>query len=67
MFPNIKKTISQIVNHMIHTHTHTHTHTQESQENFINDKVQSSYVQCIIKEIKKPILTQQLLAKHDVK
>jgi len=25
-----------------------------------------SYVQCTLKEIKKPILTQQLLAKHDV-
>ncbi len=26
----------------------------------------SHHVQCILKEIKEPILTQQLLAKHDV-
>jgi hypothetical protein len=32
---------------------------KKSQEYFKNDKVQSSYV-------KKPIPTQQLLAKHDV-
>ncbi len=32
---------------------------------FINDKVQSSYVQCILKEIKELIPTQ-LFAKHDV-
>jgi len=38
----------------------------KSQKYFINDKVQSSYVQCTLKEIKEPILTQQLLAKHDV-
>ncbi len=41
-------------------------YTKKSQEYFINDKVQLSYVQCILEEIKKPILTQQLLAKHDV-
>jgi hypothetical protein len=41
-------------------------YTKKSQENFINDKIQSSYVQCTLKEIQKPILTQQLLVKHDV-
>jgi hypothetical protein len=39
---------------------------KKSQFFFINDKIQSSYVQCILKKIKKPIPTQQLLAKHDV-
>jgi len=32
---------------------------------FINDKFQSSYVQCTLEEIKELILTQ-LLPKHDV-
>jgi hypothetical protein len=41
-------------------------YTKKSQEYFINDKVQSSYVQCTLEEVKKPILTQQLLAKHDI-
>jgi hypothetical protein len=39
---------------------------KKSQEFFINDKIQSSYVQCTLKEIKEPIPTQQFLAKHDV-
>ncbi len=42
MFPNIKRTKSQIMNHM------KHIYTKKSQESFINDKVQSSYVQCIL-------------------
>ncbi len=46
MFPNIKIIISQIMNHM------KYTYTKKSQEIFINDKVQSSYVQCTQKEIK---------------
>jgi hypothetical protein len=66
MFPNIKKTRSQIMNHMKYIYIYIHTHTKKSQENFINDKVQSSYVQCTLKEIQIPILTQQLLAKHNV-
>jgi hypothetical protein len=41
-------------------------YTKKSQEYFINDKVLSSCVQCTLKEIKEPIPTQQLLAKHDV-
>jgi hypothetical protein len=41
-------------------------YSKKSQEFFINDKVQSTYVQFILKEIKKPIPTKQLLAKHDV-
>ncbi len=41
-------------------------YTKKSQEYFTNDEVQSSYVQCTLKEIKNPILTQQLLAKHDI-
>jgi hypothetical protein len=49
MFPNIKITRSQIMNHM------KYIYTKKSQEYFINDKVQSSYVQCILKEIKEPI------------
>jgi hypothetical protein len=32
-----------------------------SQEYFINDKVQSSYVQCTLENIKEPILTQHFL------
>jgi hypothetical protein len=38
----------------------------KSQEYFINDKVQSSYVQCTLEEIKKPIPIEQFLTKHDV-
>jgi hypothetical protein len=59
MFQNIKKTRSQIMNHM------KYIYAKKSQESFINDKVQSSYVQCILKEIKELIPTQ-LFAKHDV-
>ncbi len=40
-------------------------YTKKSQEYFINDKVQSSYVQCSLEEINESIPTQ-LLAKHDV-
>ncbi len=47
MFPNIQRTTSQIMNHM------KYIYTKKSQENFINDKVQSSYVQCTLKEILK--------------
>jgi hypothetical protein len=54
MFPNIKKIKSQILNHM------KYIHTKKSQEYFLNDKVQSSYIQCTLKEIKKEIPTQQL-------
>jgi hypothetical protein len=59
MFPNIKRTKSKITNHM------KYVYTKKSQEFFINDKVQSSYVQCILEEIKKPIPTQ-LFVEHDV-
>jgi hypothetical protein len=59
MFSNIKKTRSQIMNHM------KYIYTKNSQEYFINDKFQPSYVQCTLEEIKEPILTQ-LLTKHDV-
>ncbi len=38
---------------------------KKSQEIFINDKVQFSYVKCTSKEIKKPIFTQ-LFVKYDV-
>jgi hypothetical protein len=40
-------------------------YTKKPQKYFINDKIQSSYVQCTLEKIKKPIPTQQLLAKHD--
>ncbi len=60
MFPNIKRTRSQIMDHM------KYLYTEKSQERFINDKVQSSYVQWTLEEIKEPIFTQQLFAKHDV-
>jgi hypothetical protein len=43
MFPNIKRTISQIMNHM------KYIFTKKSQDFFINDKIQLSYVQCNIK------------------
>jgi len=46
MFPNIKIIISQTMNHM------KYTYTKKSQEIFINDKVQLSYVQCTQEEIK---------------
>jgi hypothetical protein len=58
MFPNTKRTRSQIMNHM------KYIYTKKSEEH-INDKVQSSYVQFTLEEIKEPIFTQ-LLAKHDV-
>jgi len=51
MFPNIKRTQSQIMNHM------KYIYTKKSQEYFINDKVQSSYVQWTLKEIKELIPT----------
>jgi hypothetical protein len=60
MFSNVKRTRSQIMDHM------KYKYTKKSQEYFINDKVQSSYLPCILEEIKEPILTQQLFAKHDV-
>ncbi len=59
MFPNIKITISQIMNHM------KYIYSKKSEKYFINDKVQSSYVQCTLEEIKKPIHIQ-LLVEHDV-
>jgi biopolymer transport protein ExbD len=60
MFPNIKRTRSQIMNDM------KYIYVKNSEKYFINDKVQSSSVRCSLKEIKEPIPTQQLLAKHDV-
>jgi hypothetical protein len=45
MFPNIKRTKSQIMNHM------KYISTKKSQEKIINDKVQSSYVQCTLEKI----------------
>ncbi len=60
MFLNIKKTRSRIMNNM------KYIYTKKSQESFINDKVQSSYVQCTLEEIEQPIPTQQFTAKHDV-
>jgi len=50
MFSNIKITKSLIVNQM-------NIYTKKSQESFIYNKVQSSYVQCILKEIKESIPT----------
>jgi hypothetical protein len=41
MFPNIKRTKFQFMNHMIYI----------SQEFFIIDKIQSLYVQCTLEEI----------------
>jgi hypothetical protein len=46
MFPNIKRIISQIMNHM------KYIYTKKSQFFFINDEIQSSYVQCTLEEIK---------------
>jgi hypothetical protein len=40
-------------------------YSKKSEKYFINDKVQSSYVQCTLEEIKKPIHIQ-LLVEHDV-
>jgi hypothetical protein len=59
MFRNIKITRLQTMNHM------KYIYIKKSQEYFINDKVQLSYVQCTFEEIKKSIPTQ-LFAKHDV-
>jgi hypothetical protein len=42
MFQNIKRTKSQIMDHM------KYIYAKKSQESFINDKVQSSYVQCTL-------------------
>jgi hypothetical protein len=52
MFQNIKRTKSQIMDHM------KYMYVKKSQESFINDKVQSSYVQCTLEEIKQSIPTQ---------
>ncbi len=35
-------------------------------ESSINDKVQSLYSECILKETKQPILKQWFFAEHDV-
>jgi hypothetical protein len=51
MLPNIKRTRSQIMIHL-------NIYTKKSQEYFINDKVQSSYVQCTLKKNKELIFTQ---------
>jgi len=59
VFPNIKRTKSKTTTHM------KYVHTRKSQKSFINDKVQSSYVQCTLEEIKKPIFAQ-FLVEHDV-
>jgi hypothetical protein len=55
MFPSIKITKSRIMNHIIYI----------SQKSFINDKVQLSYVQCTLEEIKQ-LIHRQLLVEHDV-
>ncbi len=46
-FQMLKKKITNYESHEIYI----------SQESFINDKVQLSYVQCTLKEIKQPIPT----------
>jgi hypothetical protein len=51
MFSNIKRIRSQIMNDM------KYIYVKNFKKYFINDKVQSSYVQCILKEIKEPIPT----------
>jgi hypothetical protein len=56
MFPNINRKKSQIMNHMKYIYITRIFH---------NSQCLLSYVQCILKEIKKPILTQ-IFAKHDV-
>jgi len=48
MLSNIKRTKSQIMNHMIYIY--------KSQESFINDKVWLSYVQCTLAKIKTSIV-----------
>ncbi len=56
-FQMLKKKITNYESHEIYI----------SQESFINDKVQLSYVQCTLKEIKQPIPTWQFFAKHENK
>jgi Zn-finger domain-containing protein len=51
-FPNIKKTRSQIMNHM------KYIYTKKSYESSMSDKVQSSYIECTLKKIKQPIPKQ---------
>jgi hypothetical protein len=60
MFPNIKITRSQIMNHM------KYIYTKKSNEFSINDKVQSSYSEFTLKETKQPIPKQWFLPKDDV-
>jgi hypothetical protein len=50
------------MNHMIYIYIHT----KKSQEPFINEKIQLSYIQCTLEKNKKKIPTQQFLARHDV-
>jgi hypothetical protein len=50
------------MNHMKYIYIYIY----KSQKSFINDKVQLSYVQCTLEEIKKQIPTHQLIAKNDV-
>jgi hypothetical protein len=49
MFPNIKRKKSKIMDHM------KYIYIKKSQTYFINDKVQSSYVQCTLKEVKNQL------------
>jgi hypothetical protein len=60
MFPNIKK--NKITNY----ESHEKYKNIKSNESSINDKVQSSYSECILKETKQPILKQHFFVKHDV-
>ncbi len=41
-------------------------YTKNSNEFYINDKVQSSYSEFTLKETKQPIPKQWVFAKHDV-
>jgi hypothetical protein len=50
------------MNHM----KYIYIYTKKSQFFFINDKVQLSYVQYILKQNKKLIPTQQLLTKYEI-
>jgi len=55
MFLIIKKPISQIMNHM------KNIYIIKSQKYFINEKMQSSYIQCILEEIFKPTLQEIMI------
>jgi hypothetical protein len=61
MFLDIERTRSQIMNHM------KYMSIKKPHEYFINDKIQSSYVECISQDMKQPIHVKHHVQSNNVK